>query len=109
MDASIYGMGRAAGNCPTELLLSSLRSPSYDVRPVLGVIQHQFLELKREFEWGYLIPYAITGMLNEGPRPAITLQNSPQQTNFLQFYDKLTTEESYSSIWELFTPATQTT
>ncbi|MEI8344714.1 MAG: aldolase catalytic domain-containing protein, partial [Candidatus Omnitrophota bacterium] len=30
VDSTVYGMGRAAGNCPTELLLGFLKNPKYD-------------------------------------------------------------------------------
>ena len=35
LDASVYGMGRAAGNCPTELLVTHLKGTKYELRPVL--------------------------------------------------------------------------
>ena len=37
VDGTLYGMGRGAGNCTTELLLSFLKNPKYDVRPLLDV------------------------------------------------------------------------
>src|SRR6185295_12014220 len=39
LDATIYGMGRAAGNCPLELLVDFLKNPKFDVRPILDLIQ----------------------------------------------------------------------
>ncbi|MHB1956987.1 MAG: aldolase catalytic domain-containing protein, partial [Sulfobacillus sp.] len=35
VDTSIYGMGRAAGNCPTELFIGYSNDPRHDVRPLL--------------------------------------------------------------------------
>ena len=32
LDSTIYGMGRGAGNCPTELLLSFLKNPKFDIQ-----------------------------------------------------------------------------
>lgn len=76
VDGSIYGMGRAAGNCTTELLLGFLKNPKYDVRPVLHLIEKHFEALKRELKWGYELPYLITGVLNKHPRTALAYMNS---------------------------------
>lgn len=94
LDSSVYGMGRAAGNCPTELLVNHLKNPKYDIRPIIDVIERLFIPLREKVEWGYIIPYTITGILNEHPRPAMALRNSENKNNFLDFYDKMTSVES---------------
>lgn len=71
VDGSIYGMGRAAGNCTTELLLSFLKNPKYDLAPVLDLIQDHFLTMKDELRWGYEVPYMVTGVLNKHPKAAL--------------------------------------
>jgi 4-hydroxy 2-oxovalerate aldolase len=93
LDASVYGIGRGAGNCPLELLLGFLKNPKFNVRPLLKLIQDRYLPLSQEIEWGYLIPYAITGMLNEHPRTAIALRHSENKDKYLEFFDKMTTPE----------------
>lgn len=93
LDASVNGIGRGAGNCPLELLVSFLKNPKYDLRPILKLIQDKFLDLRKEIEWGYLIPYMITGALNEHPRSAIHMRNTEDKDKYLEFYDKLTTPE----------------
>jgi 4-hydroxy 2-oxovalerate aldolase len=87
VDGSIYGLGRAAGNCPTELLLGFLKNPKYDIRPILDVISKEFIPLGEKMEWGYLIPYAITGILDEHPKTAIALRNGPDKENYREFYE----------------------
>ncbi|MBD3317027.1 MAG: nucleoid-structuring protein H-NS, partial [Chitinivibrionales bacterium] len=67
LDGTLYGLGRAAGNCPLELLMGFLKNPKFDIRPLLGAIGHTILPLKKEFDWGYSIPYMISGMLNIHP------------------------------------------
>jgi 4-hydroxy 2-oxovalerate aldolase len=90
LDATVYGIGRAAGNCPLELLLGFLNNPKFDIRPVLDLIAKEFIPLREKMEWGYIIPHAIAGMLNEHPRAAIALRNSAEKENYRQFYDSLT-------------------
>jgi 4-hydroxy 2-oxovalerate aldolase len=57
------------------------------------LIQDHYLPLSREIEWGYIIPYMITGVLNEHPRIAIEFRDSPHKDEYAFFYDKLTTPE----------------
>ncbi|MFM9277033.1 aldolase catalytic domain-containing protein [Paenibacillus jiagnxiensis] len=93
LDASVYGMGRAAGNCPTELLVTHLKHTHYKLRPVLDVIEKLMIPLREKEEWGYIIPYMITGTLDEHPRSAMALRASEDKDKAVDFYDKLTTPE----------------
>ncbi|MDO8489063.1 MAG: aldolase catalytic domain-containing protein [Candidatus Omnitrophota bacterium] len=92
VDTTIFGLGRAAGNCPTELILGFLKNPKYDIRPILDVISKEFIPLQKKIEWGYFIPYAITGILDEHPRTAIALRESDKKENYREFYEKLVGE-----------------
>ena len=56
VDASLYGIGRAAGNCPLELIMGYLKNPKFDVRPALELIERYFAPLREELRWGYEIP-----------------------------------------------------
>ncbi len=89
VDGSIFGLGRAAGNCPTELILGFLKNPKYDIRPILDVISKEFVPLQKKIEWGYFIPYAITGILDEHPRTAIALRESDKKENYREYYESL--------------------
>ena len=93
LDASVYGMGRAAGNCPTELLVTHLKNTNYELRPVLEVLEKLLIPLREKEEWGYNIPYMITGTLDEHPRSAMALRASENKDKVVNFYDKLTTPE----------------
>ncbi len=92
VDGTVYGIGRAAGNCPLELILGFLKNPKFDIRPVLDLISKEFIPLRQKIEWGYIIPYAITGMLDEHPRAAMALRKSDKKENYREFYDSLITE-----------------
>ncbi|MBT3222505.1 MAG: nucleoid-structuring protein H-NS, partial [Proteobacteria bacterium] len=88
VDATIFGIGRGAGNCPLELLLMYLDDPRHDTRPVLSLID-RYAELRHELRWGYHIPYSVTGWLNLHPRSAIARMGEPSN-ECLEFFDELT-------------------
>lgn len=92
VDGTVYGLGRAAGNCPLELILGFLKNPKFDIRPVLDLISKEFIPLREKIEWGYIIPYAITGILDEHPRVAMALRNSERKENYREFYESLVGE-----------------
>ncbi len=89
VDGTVYGLGRAAGNCPLELILGFLKNPKFDIRPILDLISKEFVPLREKIEWGYIIPYAITGILDEHPRAAMALRNSDKKENYREFYESL--------------------
>jgi len=91
VDGTVYGLGRAAGNCPLELLIGFLKNPKFDIRPILDLISDEFIPLRNKIEWGYIIPYAITGMLDEHPKAAMVLRNSEKKENYREFYESLAT------------------
>ncbi|MBU0549615.1 MAG: aldolase catalytic domain-containing protein [Candidatus Omnitrophica bacterium] len=89
LDGTVYGLGRAAGNCPLELLIGFLKNQKFDIRPILDLISKEFIPLREKIEWGYIIPYAIAGMMNEHPRAAMALRNSDKKENYREFYESL--------------------
>jgi len=93
VDGTIYGLGRAAGNCPLELLIGFLKNPKFDIRPILDVISNEFIPLRNKIEWGYIIPYAIAGMFNEHPRAAMALRESDKKENYREFYESITSAD----------------
>ena len=89
LDSTLDGMGRGAGNCPTELLLGFLRNPKFHQRPILEAVEKLMVPLRETIDWGYSIPYMITGQMNEHPRAAIKLRESDRKNEFLSFYDEM--------------------
>ena len=91
LDVTISGLGRGAGNCPMELLIGFLKNPKYKLMPVLKFIEEYIVPLEKELDWGYSIPYMLTGQLNEHPRPAMKARDE-KDTNYTQFYRDLLKE-----------------
>ena len=89
LDATVYGMGRAAGNCTLELLLGFLKNPKYDIRPVLDLVARDFIPLRGKFEWGYIIPHMIAGQLNQHPQEALDMRKGPHKEEYSAFYEKM--------------------
>lgn len=92
VDSTMMGLGRGAGNCPTELLLGFLKNPKFKLRPVLKLIQDVIFPMKQTLDWGPSIPYQITGQLNAHPRTAMAFREGPTPDQYAAFYDEMMTE-----------------
>lgn len=92
LDASLYGIGRGAGNCPMELLLSFLKNPKFKVRPLIESIERDIFPWREKIDWGYFIPYMVTGVFNEHPRSAMAHMESERKNHVIEYFDKLTGE-----------------
>ena len=89
LDATMMSMGRGAGNCAMELLLSFLKNPKYNIYPVLKFLQDYMIPLKETgIVWGYDIPYLLTGHLNQHPSAAIDATKAGR-TDYTEFYTDL--------------------
>ena len=89
LDASMAGLGRGAGNCPMELLLSFLHNPKFRLRPALHCIQHHIEPLREKLKWGFDYPYMMTGVLNQHPRAGMAFNESEHRGDIIRFYDSL--------------------
>jgi 4-hydroxy 2-oxovalerate aldolase len=93
LDATLSGIGRAAGNCALELLVGFLKNPKFDLRPILDVVGKQIYPLRKEIEWGgEIVPFNIAGILNMRPDESMKLmdlpKDDPARTDFKKFYEK---------------------
>jgi 4-hydroxy 2-oxovalerate aldolase len=93
LDGTLYGLGRAAGNCPLERLIGFLKNPKFDLRPLLAAIEKEVLAMQKTIQWGYNIPYMIAGLLNRHPEAAMDLMGAaaddPKRLDFVKFYEKM--------------------
>ncbi|MBU0729049.1 MAG: aldolase catalytic domain-containing protein [Proteobacteria bacterium] len=90
LDATLYGIGRGAGNCPLELLIAFLKNPKFRVRPLIKAIEEQILPWEKKISWGYYVPYMITGTMNQHPRTAMAIMESENRENLVEYYDQMT-------------------
>ena len=64
VDGTISGMGRGAGNTPTELIaqyMVSQRDYNYDMDALLDVIDNYMDNIRTKCNWGYTTPYFVAG------------------------------------------------
>jgi 4-hydroxy 2-oxovalerate aldolase len=87
VDATVYGMGRGAGNCPLELLLLYLDNPRYNVGPIFDLMG-DFATLHDELRWGYQLPYAVTGYFNLHPREGIERMTQPDRYQVRDMFER---------------------
>ncbi|MCI8522736.1 MAG: nucleoid-structuring protein H-NS [Lachnospiraceae bacterium] len=89
LDATVSGMGRGCGNCPSELLLGFLKNPKYNINPILNFVEKQIVPLRESgVTWGYDVPYLLTGILNQHPKSAIQFMKENRK-DYYEFYLEL--------------------
>lgn len=94
LDTTLLGLGRGAGNCPTEILIAFLKNPKYRLLPLFQAIQDHIHPLQKQIDWGYHIPYLVTGALNEHPRRGMDWMESDQKNDFVTFMRKMHDNEA---------------
>lgn len=69
LDASVYGMGRGAGNLCLELLLQYMneKGGKYDVAPLYEVMDKYLMPFYEKSPWGYSMPYQLSAINGRNP------------------------------------------
>lgn len=70
VDASIYGIGRGAGNLNTEIFakyLNDVTGMGYNTTPMIYIYEMYIKNIYKEHIWGYCIPYYLTAKYNCNP------------------------------------------
>lgn len=92
IDATIYGMGRGAGNAPIEIITSILSG--YDNVPYLDLINKDYRQ--SEFEWGALPEYVLSGSIAVHPYYALAALEQLSFTEAKGFFSHAKLPVSYS-------------
>ncbi|MEE8317849.1 MAG: nucleoid-structuring protein H-NS, partial [Candidatus Omnitrophota bacterium] len=69
---------------------SFLKNPKFKVRPLIEAIEAEILPWQEKIDWGYYIPYMVTGTMNQHTRTAMAHMESKNKNKVTQFFDQLT-------------------
>lgn len=116
IDASVYGMGRGAGNLNTELFVEYLNEnveSSYKLKPLLNIIDEILNQFYQSNYWGYSLPNYLSAKHNTHPNYAgylddkktLTVENMDEIFDMMDSqkraeFDKTYIEEIYMSYME---------
>ena len=78
LDASVFGMGRGAGNLNTELITQYINDNigyRYDMTQILEIMDLYIKPLSLQYQWGYDAPYYISSAAGCHPNYASFLIN----------------------------------
>lgn len=111
IDASVFGMGRGAGNLNTELLVEYLNDnigTSYTFKPLLTIIDEILNPFYQQNYWGYSLPNYLSAKHNTHPdyagyldaKKTLTVENMDEIFSMMDDakrvnYDKEYIEELY--------------
>ena len=65
IDSSCFGIGRGAGNLPTELIVNYINKNlgnKYYLTPIMDIIDKHILSIYASNKWGYYLPYFISAI-----------------------------------------------
>jgi 4-hydroxy 2-oxovalerate aldolase len=83
VDASLYGMGRGAGNLNTELIAhyyNMIFGEKYDIQKIMHLISAYIMPITKEKQWGYSPYLFLTGLYHCHPNYACYLLEEYQVT-----------------------------
>ena len=88
LDCTIGGLGKGAGNCPTELLVGALRGAKRAL-PVVDVSQNLVEPIKNKYRCADYPQYMLTALLNEHPRAAMNYFAENKKLSAAEFFESL--------------------
>lgn len=83
IDASVFGMGRGAGNLNLELFAGYLNkkiNKNYNIQPMLEIMDDHLNKIYLEKAWGYSLPYYLSALYGCHPNFAIYLSDKQTLT-----------------------------
>lgn len=98
IDASVYGIGRGAGNLNTELIAKYLNEKynySYNTASIISIYDKYISKIREDYFWGYCIPYYLTALYNCNPNYGeyLGIKNGISNTDIETFITELSDED----------------
>ena len=98
IDASVYGIGRGAGNLNLEIIAKYMNErcgKKYAISPMLQVYDDYIRGIYEQEAWGYSIPYYLTASNKCNPNYANYLANTLHMTpeQMIQFLTNLSSKD----------------
>ncbi len=78
VDCTLNGMGKAAGNLNTELIVNYMVRKlhrDYELDDILDIIDDYIYQYRDKYSWGYSIPAMVAGIYKSHPNNIIYLQD----------------------------------
>lgn len=78
VDATVYGMGKSAGNCAIELISTHLNKryeKDYDINQFMEILDTDLMSIYQQHYWGYRYDYYISAMQKCHPDYVKSLMN----------------------------------
>lgn len=97
IDASLYGMGRGAGNLQTELIANYYNSKfgnKYDVLKIIDLISEHIMPIYKKTNWGYSPYFFLTGLYHCHPNYVTYLlqEHEVSVSEFREYLDTIPKE-----------------
>ena len=73
LDASVYGIGRGAGNLNLELItkyLNEIHGSQYLIDPILEIYDDYLRDLRKKHVWGSSMPFTVSAAYGANPNYA---------------------------------------
>lgn len=107
-DSTVYGMGKSAGNCATELLAMHMNDnygKNYDLNMILEIIDTYLMTIYMKQYWGYKYNFYISAMQNCHPnyvqyllsKKTLSVKSINELLNAIPEEKKLRYDEAYIS------------
>ena len=99
IDASVFGMGRGAGNLNIELFAEYMNEKyrkNYRIAPMLEIMDEYLQDIYNTKFWGYSLPLYISGTLNVHPNYAIYMaeRGTLTEKSLYEILKSINTEDS---------------
>lgn len=96
LDASVYGIGRGAGNLNLELIaryLNETHGCQYEIDPMLEIYDEYINDLRKMYEWGSSMPYMVSAAFGANPNYGAYYSNKLSAMQMKKTFQGMTPED----------------